>query len=67
MRIEKGLATLTQNHESFVRIIETKFHDLDVKVTETNRLWRDSRKSLKQGVIDQPHMLFSKCQGHKGL
>src|SRR5215216_4073643 len=33
MRIEKGLATLTQNQESLERIIETKFHDLDVKVS----------------------------------
>ena len=34
LRIEKGLATLTQNQESFERIIETKFYDLDLKVTE---------------------------------
>jgi hypothetical protein len=34
MRIEKGLATLTQNQESLERIIETKFYDLDLKVTE---------------------------------
>ena len=34
MRIEKGLATLTQNQESLERIIEQKFYDLDVKVTE---------------------------------
>ena len=34
VRIDKGLATLTQNQESLERIIETKFHDLDVKVTE---------------------------------
>ena len=34
MRIEKGLATLTQNQESMERIIETKFYDLDLKVTE---------------------------------
>ena len=34
LRIEKSLATLTQNQESLERIIETKFHDLDVKVTE---------------------------------
>lgn len=33
MRIEKGLATLTQN-QVLKRIIETKIHDLDVKVTE---------------------------------
>ena len=34
LRIEKGLATLTQNQESLERIIEQKFYDLDVKVTE---------------------------------
>ena len=34
LRIEKGLATLTQNRESLERIMELKFHDLDVKVTE---------------------------------
>ena len=33
-RIEKGLATLTKNQESLERIIEQKFYDLDVKVTE---------------------------------
>ena len=33
-RIEKGLATLTQNQESLERIMEKKFYDLDVKVTE---------------------------------
>ena len=34
LRIEKGLATLSQNQESLERIIETKFYDLDLKVTE---------------------------------
>ena len=34
LRIEKGLATLTQNQEILERIMEQKFHDLDVKVTE---------------------------------
>ena len=34
LKIEKGLATLTQNQESLERIIEQKFYDLDVKVTE---------------------------------
>ena len=34
LRIEKGLATLTQNQESLERIIETKFYDLDLKVAE---------------------------------
>ena len=34
LRIEKGLATPTQNQESLERIMEQKFYDLDVKVTE---------------------------------
>ena len=34
LRIEKGLATLTQNQESLERIMEQKFYDLDMKVTE---------------------------------
>ena len=34
LRIEQGLATLTKNQDSLERIIETKFYDLDVKVTE---------------------------------
>ena len=34
LRIENGLATLTQNQESLERIIETKFYDLDLKVTD---------------------------------
>ena len=34
VRIEKRLATLSQNHKSLERIIETNIHDLDVKVTE---------------------------------
>ena len=34
LRIEKGLATLTQNQESLERIIEPNFYDLDLKVTE---------------------------------
>ena len=34
LRIEQSLANLTQTQASFERIIETKFHDLDVKVTE---------------------------------
>ena len=34
LRIEKGLATRTQNRESLERIMEQKFYDLDVKVTK---------------------------------
>ena len=34
LRIEQGLDTLTQNQASLERIMEQKFYDLDVKVTE---------------------------------
>ena len=34
LRIEQSLATLTQNQQSLERIMEQKFYDLDVKVTE---------------------------------
>ena len=34
LRIEKGLATLTQNQESLERIMEQKFYDLDVILTK---------------------------------
>ena len=34
LRIEKGLATLTRNQEILERIVETKFYDLDLKVSE---------------------------------
>ena len=34
LRIKQGIATLTQNQASLERIMEQKFYDLDVKVTE---------------------------------
>src|SRR4051812_26505222 len=34
LRIEKGLANLTQNQASLERIVEQKFCDLDIKATE---------------------------------
>ena len=34
LRIEQSLATLTQNQQSLERIMEHKFYDLDVIVTE---------------------------------
>jgi hypothetical protein len=33
-RIERSLANLAENQKSLERIVETKFHDLDIKVTE---------------------------------
>ena len=48
LRIEKGLATLTQNQESLERIVETKFYDLDLKVTEiqtvVEQLWEEAEE-----------------------
>lgn len=45
-RIERSLANLADNHKSLKRIIETKFYDLDVKVTEM----QTTIKSLKKEV-----------------
>ena len=47
MRIEKGLATLTQNQESLERIFETKLHDLDVKVNEIQTSVEKIQEELK--------------------
>ena len=48
LRIEKGLATLTQNQESLERIIETKFYDLDLKVTEMQTRVEQLREEAEQ-------------------
>ena len=45
-RIERSLANLVKKQESFERIIETKLHDLDVKVTEV----QTTVESLKMEV-----------------
>ena len=47
MRIEKSLATLSQNQESLERIIETKIHDLDVKVTEIQTIVEKLRDDVE--------------------
>ena len=56
MRIEKGLATLTQNQESLERIIETKFYDLDLKVIEmqttVEQLQEEAEERKGQATID---------------
>ena len=56
LRIEKGLATLTQNQESLERIIETKFYDLDLKVTEiqtaVEQLQEEAEEKRGQGTTD---------------
>ena len=48
LRIEKGLATLTQNQESLERIIETKFYDLDLKLTEIQTAVEQLQEELEE-------------------
>ena len=48
LRIEKGLATLTQNQESLERIMEFKFHDLDVKVTEIHSVVEQLQDDMQE-------------------
>ena len=56
LRIEKGLATLTQNQESLERIIESKFYDLDLKVTDMHtsveQLQEDAEERKWQTTTD---------------
>src|SRR3954464_5078153 len=48
LRIEKGLATLTQNQESLERIMEQKFYDLDVKVTEVQSAMEQLHEDMQE-------------------
>ena len=48
LRIEKGLATLTQNQESLERIIEQKFYDLYVKVTEIQSVVEQLQEEVEE-------------------
>ena len=56
LRIEKGLATLTQNQESLERIIEQKFYELDLKATEiqtaVGQLQEDVEEKKGKATID---------------
>ena len=67
LRIEKGLATLTQNQESLERIVETKFYDLDLKVTEIQTAVEQLQEEAEEKRGRQLRMLFSMCQGVRGL
>ena len=51
LRIEKGLATLTQNQESLERIIEQKFYDLDVKVTEIQSVVEQLQEEVEEKKV----------------
>ena len=48
LRIEKGLTTLIQNLESLERIIEQKFYDLDVKVTEIQSVVEQLQEEVEE-------------------
>ena len=48
LRIEKGLATLNQNQESLERIMEQKFYDLDVKVTEIQSVVEQLQEDMQE-------------------
>ena len=42
------MATLTQNQESLERIIEQKFYDLDVKVTEIQSVVEQLQEEVEE-------------------
>ena len=65
LRIEKGLATLTQNQESLERIMEQKFYDLDVKVTEFQS-WSSCRMTCRRGRARLPPMCLPECPEPRG-
>ena len=48
LRIEKGLATLTQNQGRLERIIEQKFYDIDVKVTEIQSVVEQLQEDVEE-------------------
>ena len=67
LRIEKGLATLTHNQESLERIVETKFYDLDLKVTQIQIAVEQLQEEVEERKGRQLLMLFSEYQGVRGL
>ena len=65
MRLEKSLATLSQNQESLERIIETKFHDLDVKDTDIQIVVEKLRDDAEDRDDRPTTDTFRECQGHE--
>jgi hypothetical protein len=51
-RIEQSLANLAKNQESFEKIIDTKFHDLDVKVTKVQTTIESLKKEVDEAKLD---------------
>ena len=48
LRIEQSLATLTKNQQSLERIMEQKFYDLDVKVTEVKSAVEQLQEDMQE-------------------
>ena len=48
LRIEQSLATLTQNQQSLERIMEQKFYDLDVKVTDVQSAVEQLQEDMQE-------------------
>ena len=67
LRVEKVLATLTQNQESLERIIETKFYDLDLKVTEIQTAIEELQEEAQERKAKLLHMCSTEFLGHRGL
>ena len=61
LRIEKGLATLTQNQESLERIMEQKFYDLDVKVTEIQSVVEQLQDDIQERKSKTTTMCLPEC------
>jgi hypothetical protein len=62
LRIEKSLADIAANQKSLERIVETKFHDLDVKVTEIQTVV----ETLKSQVDEVRKGTCSDDEQHQG-
>ena len=49
LRIERSLANISKNQESLEQIVETKIHDLDVKITEVQTIMEKPRDDADSG------------------
>ena len=61
LRIEKGLATLTQNQESLERIMVQKFYDLDVKVTEIQSVVEQLQDDMQERKVKTTTNVFARA------
>ncbi|KAE8775605.1 nucleolysin tiar [Hordeum vulgare] len=51
--MEKNIEEILQNHKSLERVMETKFHDMDVKVTELTTIVKQLQHEVDSEEI--PH------------